>query len=1111
MTIADSVFPMDSVASCIQLPPEEENRIVSELIKESELNLKDGNVYFVISNRWFSRWQSYVGSCVGMLSIDKQSSDGQDAEMTHTKIADRPGPIDNSDIISKGNNYDSNNLDIHRMLEEGADYVLVPEKVWERLLEWYKGGPALPRKLISQGLEHKQYSVEVYPLSLKVIDARDNSQSIVKLSKKATIGELHEQVCKIKGVEQSKACIWDYFNFKKHSLLTISDQTLEEANLTMDQDILLEVSLERDPSSHSGMDSMGNELALVPLEPTRSSVSIAGGPTMSNGHSTGSSFNSYQGSSVSSSLTNMDDKCEVNRGERGGLAGLQNLGNTCFMNSSIQCLVHTPQLVEYFLQDYSEEINMDNPLGMHGELALAFGDLLRKLWSSGRTAIAPRSFKSKLARFAPQFSGYNQHDSQELLAFLLDGLHEDLNRVKQKPYIEMKDSDGRPDEEVASECWKNHMARNDSLIVDVCQGQYKSTLVCPVCGKISITFDPFMYLSLPLPSTVTRMMTVTVFYCDGSGLPMPYTVSVLKHGCCRDLCQVLGTACCLKSDEMLLLAEVYEHKIYRYLENPLEPLSSIKDDEHIVAYRVKSGARKKKLEIMHRWLDKFKISHTKLLFGASLFLSHSLSLSSATLSLSLSLSLVSLHTSLSPSPSLPPSLSFVSPPPLSLSPLSLLHLSFSFHLPYLSCTSAPISYPLSSTPLLLFTLLLYSSPSFSHLLPSFSVSVSLKRIFLNYFIQTNNFKYKVSLSPISPAHLHLSLTLFLPHLSFSLRSFCTPLPLFHISFPPSPSLMKGGDKKLFGTPLVTYLVEDPQFGANIEASVHKLLAPLRRAYSSTKSHDGKENGFISSGSEEQSNISNTQSESQSLTFGNKEQDGTSCGESSFQLALTNENCLSCEPIEKSSFIKSSQLIRVFLDWTEKEHEVYDASYLRDLPEVHKTVFTVKKTKQEAISLFSCLEAFLTEEPLGPDDMWYCPRCKEHRQATKKLDLWKLPEILVFHLKRFSYSRYLKNKLDTFVNFPIHNLDLTKYVKSKDGQSYVYDLYAVSNHYGGLGGGHYTAYCKLIDDNKWCHFDDSHVTPVTEAEIKSSAAYVLFYQRVRSKGQMEGEASQLHTV
>lgn len=74
-----------------------------------------------------------------------------------------------------------------------------------------------------------------------------------------------------------------------------------------------------------------------------------------------------------------------------------------------------------------------------------------------------------------------------MLAFLLDGLHEDLNRVKQKPYIEMKDSDGRPDEEVASECWKNHMARNDSLIVDVCQ---VSICPCFFIGTCCIRIDP---------------------------------------------------------------------------------------------------------------------------------------------------------------------------------------------------------------------------------------------------------------------------------------------------------------------------------------------------------------------------------------------------------------------------------------------------------------------------------------------------------------------------------------------------------------------------------------------------------------------------------------------
>lgn len=62
-----------------------------------------------------------------------------------------------------------------------------------------------------------------------------------------------------------------------------------------------------------------------------------------------------------------------------------------------------------------------------------------------------------IAKYAPRFNGFQQQDSQELLAFLLDGLHEDLNRVHEKPYVELKDSDGRPDWEVASEV-RDHTA-----------------------------------------------------------------------------------------------------------------------------------------------------------------------------------------------------------------------------------------------------------------------------------------------------------------------------------------------------------------------------------------------------------------------------------------------------------------------------------------------------------------------------------------------------------------------------------------------------------------------------------------------------------------------------
>ena len=88
---------------------------------------------------------------------------------------------------------------------------------------------------------------------------------------------------------------------------------------------------------------------------------------------------------------------------------------------------------------------MENPLGMRGEIANAYAGLMHQMWSGKYSVISPRQFKTAVGRFAPQFSGYQQQDSQELMAFLLDGLHEDLNRIKKKPYIELNYPDGTPD------------------------------------------------------------------------------------------------------------------------------------------------------------------------------------------------------------------------------------------------------------------------------------------------------------------------------------------------------------------------------------------------------------------------------------------------------------------------------------------------------------------------------------------------------------------------------------------------------------------------------------------------------------------------------------------
>ena len=108
-------------------------------------------------------------------------------------------------------------------------------------------------------------------------------------------------------------------------------------------------------------------------------------------------------------------------------------------------------------------------------------------------------FQWTIGKYAPRFSGFNQHDSQELLAFLLDGLHEDLNRVTDKPYVELKDSNSRPDVICAQEAWENHLLRNKSVVVDLFHGQLKSSVRCRQCDTESTRFDPFTYLTLPLP------------------------------------------------------------------------------------------------------------------------------------------------------------------------------------------------------------------------------------------------------------------------------------------------------------------------------------------------------------------------------------------------------------------------------------------------------------------------------------------------------------------------------------------------------------------------------------------------------------------------------------
>jgi len=171
----------------------------------------------------------------------------------------------------------------------------------------------------------------------------------------------------------------------------------------------------------------------------------------------------------------------------------------------------------------------------------------------------------------------------------------------------------------------------------------------------------------------------------------------------------------------------------------------------------------------------------------------------------------------------------------------------------------------------------------------------------------------------------------------------------------------------------------------------------------------------------------------------------------------------------------------------------------DDSESDNTAIKIHTTKNSGggkttVNLGDCIQQFTTTERLGADDPWYCPRCKKHQQATKKFDLWQLPKVLIIHLKRFSYSRFWRDKLDALVDFPISGLNVGEHIKGPKKDGHLYDLIAVANHYGGLGGGHYTAYAKNRETSHWHYFDDSNVTAASEENVISKAAYVLFYLR-----------------
>ncbi|KAJ2869257.1 hypothetical protein GGH93_006217 [Coemansia aciculifera] len=862
------------------------------------------------------------------------------------------------------------------------------------------------------------------------------------------------------------------------------------------------------------------------------------------------------------------------------LCGLNNLGNTCFMNSALQCLGHFSDLTRYFVSHvYTHELNRDNPLGMKGAVASAYGRLVNEMWEIGRGAYAPRAFKQTIAQWAPQFRGYNQQDAPEFLAFLLDGLHEDLNRIVHKPYIEVPDADGRPDVEVANEQWGIYKRRNDSVVVDLFQGQYRSTLVCPVCSHTSVTFDPFMYLTLPLPVQRQKWLDLVFTPVNTEVYATRMRLLVLKDESIKQLKQMVAHLTGSAADSLLVcdLASVRIYSIY----NDDDSLADISSTDAVHIYELGVDAAKVAADPASASSAVVQLACSKPATSSYGGYSYGPDVFSKPLLLTLpeegKLTMAALYLRIAEALSRWATVD-ISPLVVQLKANAagepgeypLLEL-----LSHAATISVHRAGPVAKGATQRRSLTSMSSYMYSGRRGHGGAANAFRAFedrltndncepLVNIGSETADdlpavtttaiTAYGSAYRPSYSGHVPMAgrVTTLASREVGGRRRRVRPLDDTDDYSTKWDSLSSSSDndtdRAVHGTPkrARSDVGSDSEtkdssattslaFVSATESAVN--LGPAEVDGVPTEEDSGSEpNDMLVSASSSKCDISpatvsfelEEKDVSGDITLGD-DLDADAAPSTTMSLAellattvkLDTGDTLLCEWSEKGTqallaalhsgdaphvhqtsllfdFERADEYTMPALDDVTKYStlEQIGSVAIDELPRV-AAAKSPSKRAQRKITLEECLAEFTRAEKLGEDDPWFCGKCKEHQQATKKFDLWRVPEILVVHLKRFQHSRAWRDKLDAFVDFPLEGLDLTQTVVGPNGGELVYDLHSVCNHYGGLGGGHYTAYARNPEDDTWYDFNDSSVSKVFGPEsIKTAAAYMLFY-RLRS--------------
>ena len=879
-----------------------------------------------------------------------------------------------------------------------------------------------------------------------------------------------------------------------------------------------------------------------------------------------------------------------------GACGLSNLGNTCYLNSAVQCISYIPLLRAYLISGRFRkrgEVNIDNPLGTGGKVLEELANLEETIWSGKVGVRYPSRFRNQLGRCLSQYSSNDQQDAQEFLNDLLDSLHEDSNKVIKKPYVEALEDkwvDRSDLHQVGEETWRRYLRRNRSIIANIGMGQVLNRVTCPVCSYTSHNFDPFNMLSIPFPT-----LSDVVFHCkvlrranefncttalnrskETSSSPIleEYVVSLPRLADIGDLKHKLHDLCDIPINSM---------KIYVTDNDSTDSKTDIRSYVDLFALPEKEGpclqyARQNE---PGKFLSPNEIPTTVFVFESTL------KIRQADLELVDHVKDDDWH-----------SRNIQYQKKIAQNELKLYGDSSECRLldtvpTRLAKSISCVMWPKSMDEVLI-GLRVDAIDERGHWFPGSIVEVTE----IDENAEPSKQKVKVHFDNFSTKwDLYFTFNEIAKGKVCPLYSHTQPKerPLEFLVYNSSESDSSG----LFGTPFhlecfhewsvaraVAHILAQASRFVDRNENKNKMQKALTNTIDTLLDYDKLYmNVILSNDDHESTTVSSLKLKCQSLQAEMQEKLSHLLQNLPFDIYLCDESTINTKD-EDACILFNYRLDGsignlmnarngILLHWRKHGNGTL---FLEPEPVLHSSTESLRsndtgmsmhkkklKYSHGGMPLAVCLDEFCNEQNLSSEDCWRCPRCKEFREGRQSMKLWRLPDILTFHLKRFNCSAKWREKITTKINFPLTGLDMKQWCDKDSAalhsseDSYVYDLIGVVNHYGGMTGGHYVAFCKAtgcspegseevehnftgagvhafgayeekgnssstwkLGRNKdkdstnahtktavlaskavaegseplWLQFDDESVEPIPPRCVNSENAYVLFYRKRR---------------